>query len=74
MKVVEFHGSSYEVMHVVDPDVLVVSIAGAVQGCAEILNGALVANLAGDGSARVSARTVADVARRAGFGIGFPIA
>jgi hypothetical protein len=71
---VDFEGKRFEVVHVVDPDVLVVSIAGAVQGCAEILNGALVANVAADGSAIISARTVADVARCAGYGVGFPIA
>jgi hypothetical protein len=71
---VDFEGKRFEVVHVVDPDVLVVSIAGEVQGCAEILNGALVANVAADGSAIISARTVADVARCAGDGVGFPVA
>jgi len=71
---VDFQGRRFEVMRVVDPDVLLVSMGGAVQGCAQILNNTLVANLAADGSAVVSARTVAQVARAAGFGIGFPIA
>jgi hypothetical protein len=69
---VDFQGKSFEVMRVIEPDLVVVSLAGAVQGLAETLNGALVASLAADGSAVVSAGTVADVAQRAGYGIGFP--
>jgi len=73
MNHVEFEGRHFEVMHVVDPVVAVVWFHGALQGCAQILRGALVANLSADGSASVSARTVAQVAARSGFGVGFPI-
>jgi hypothetical protein len=51
----------------------VVWLDGALQGCAQILRGSLVANVSADGSASVSARTVAQVAARSGFGVGFPI-
>jgi hypothetical protein len=74
MNIVEFQGRRFEVMRVVDPDVALVWLDGAVQGCAEIVNGMLVANLSADGCASVSARTIAEVAYRGGFAIGFSIA
>ncbi len=57
--IIDFEGRRFEVMHVRDPDVAVVSLDGAVQGCDQVLGGALVANLSADGSPRVSARIVA---------------
>jgi hypothetical protein len=69
MNVVEFAGSRFEVMHVVDPDLAAVFLDGAVQGCAQIIDGRVVANLAADGSSRVSARTVAEVALKGRFGL-----
>lgn len=74
MTMVDFEGRRFEVMRVLDPDVAMVSLDGSVQGCAQILRGALVANLSADGSSRVSARTIAEVALRSGYGLGFPIA
>jgi hypothetical protein len=69
MNVVEFQGSSFEVMHVVDPDVAVVFLRGAVQGCAQITDGKIVANLSADGSATISACAVAEVALLGRFGV-----
>lgn len=73
MNYVDHDGRRFEVTHVVDPDVLLVSLDGAIQGCAQVLRGKVVANLSADGRALVSARIVAEVAVRAGYGIGFPI-
>ena len=74
MSAVDFRGQRFEVLLVVDPPMALVSLGGAVQGCAEIVDGRVVANLSADGSSTVSARTVAEVACRCGFAIGFPIA
>jgi hypothetical protein len=68
------HITSATVEHVADPPVALVSLNGAIHGCAEIVGGRVVANLSADGRATVSARTVAEVACRSGFAVGFPIA
>ncbi len=47
--VVDFGGKRFEVMHVVDPDLAVVFLGGAVQGCAQIIDGATAQKSKGPG-------------------------
>lgn len=46
MNIVDPEGRRFEVEHVVDPDIALVSLRGGkLQGCAEIIDGRIVANL-----------------------------
>lgn len=74
MTTVDLNGQRFEVTHVFDPSVAMVSLGSAIQGCAEILRGKLVGKPSADGSASVSARTIAEVAALSGFGFGVPLA
>jgi hypothetical protein len=51
-----------------DPDIALVSLrGGALRGCAEVIDGRIVANPCADGSSIVLSRTVADVAHLGRF-------
>jgi hypothetical protein len=74
MASIDFEGQRFEVQHLAEPHVAIVFLDGAVQGCADIVRGMLVASLCADGSSRVPQRTVAQVALRSGYGVGCPVA